>query len=122
MEFDRAKIVDENFQKRVLACDFPSPKSSTQPSDVGLDKSNFVECVDSQYVSRHLDLLARKLHAQKQCFYTIGSSGHEGNAAIAKVFRKNDIAFLHYRSGAFVVQRAKYCPQIDIIFDQVLSV
>ncbi|MBI2790551.1 MAG: MFS transporter [Gammaproteobacteria bacterium] len=121
MELDRTRIVDENFIKRVLAQDFPVAKSKTLPVDVQLDKESFLELFDSQLITRHVDILARKLREQQQGFYTIASSGHEGNAAIAKVFKKDDIAFLHYRSGAFMVQRAKKCPDIDIIYDQILS-
>lgn len=121
MELNRAKIVDENFTRRVLAHNFPIAKSETTPKDAGLDKTSFLELFSSQMISRHLDLLARKLREQQQGFYTIGSSGHEGNAAIARVFRKTDMAFLHYRSGAFIVERARKDPSIDILTDQVLS-
>ncbi|MGE3318917.1 MAG: thiamine pyrophosphate-dependent enzyme [Candidatus Berkiella sp.] len=121
MELNRAKIVDENFTRRVLAHDFPIAKSSTTPQDAGLDKNTFLELFESQLLSRHLDLLARKLREQQQGVYTIGSSGHEGNAALARVFRKTDMAFLHYRSAAFVIERARKEPSIDIIMDQVLS-
>ena len=37
----------------------------------------------SQLGSRHLDLAARWLRSRGQGFYTIGSSGHESNAAVA---------------------------------------
>ena len=37
---------------------------------------------DVQLGSRHLDLAARWLRAQGRGYYTIGSSGHEGNAAV----------------------------------------
>jgi 2-oxoisovalerate dehydrogenase E1 component len=121
MELDRARIVDENFTRWVLEKNFPEPKSETLPTDVGLDKNLFLELFDSQLVSRHLDLLARQLREQQKGYYTIGSSGHEGNAAIAKAFKMDDIAFLHYRSGAFMIQRAKYNPSIDAIYNQVLS-
>lgn len=121
MDLDRAKIINDNFYNRVLAADFPAAKSRTLPKHVDLSQAVFLELFDSQLVSRHLDLLARQLKEKKQGFYTISSSGHEGNAAIAKAFKVNDMAFLHYRSGAFVVQRAKYLPHIDIIYDQILS-
>ncbi|MBS0287582.1 MAG: MFS transporter [Proteobacteria bacterium] len=121
MELDRARIIDQNFKRRVLAQDFPQAKSLTTPQQASLSKDSFISLFDSQLKSRHLDLMARLLREQNKGFYTIGSSGHEGNAAIAKVFRKDDLAFLHYRSGAFVIERAKKDPSIDIIYDQVLS-
>ena len=39
-------------------------------------------------------------------FYTIGSAGHESNAAVALALRVDDPALLHYRSGAFYLARA----------------
>ncbi len=122
MELNRAKVVDENFTKRVLAQNFPIAKSTTSAQAVGLDKDTFIDLFHSQVVSRHLDIIARQLREKNKAFYTIASSGHEGNAAIAKVFNKEDMAFLHYRSGAFMVQRAKKDPSIDFIYDQLLSV
>ena len=47
------------------------------------------------------------LRARGQGFYTIGSSGHEGNAAVAAALRPTDPALLHYRSGAFFLARAR---------------
>ena len=60
---------------------------------------------DVQLGSRHLDLVARWLRAQGRGYYTIGSSGHEGNAAVAAALRPTDPALLHYRSGAFFLAR-----------------
>ena len=54
---------------------------------------------DAQLTSRHLDLAARWLRSFDEGFYTIGSSGHEGNAAVAAALRPDDPALLHYRSG-----------------------
>jgi 2-oxoisovalerate dehydrogenase E1 component len=70
-----------------------------------------------QFESRILDLLARELKNENQSFYTIGSSGHEGNAAVADVLRTDDLAFLHYRSGAFFCARAINTPGISGAFD-----
>ena len=39
-------------------------------------------------------------------FYTIGSAGHESNAAVAMALRPSDPALLHYRSGGFYAARA----------------
>ena len=39
-------------------------------------------------------------------FYTIGSAGHESNAAVALALRPTDPALLHYRSGGFYCARA----------------
>ena len=61
----------------------------------------------AQFLSRHLDLEARRLRRSDQGYYTIGSAGHEGNVAIAAATRVSDPAFLHYRSGALFLHRAQ---------------
>ena len=66
-----------------------------------------LQLFDSQLQSRHLDLAARWLRARGTGYYTIGSSGHEGNAALAAALRVTDPALLHYRSGAFFAERAR---------------
>ncbi|WP_246609344.1 thiamine pyrophosphate-dependent enzyme [Nonomuraea rhizosphaerae] len=60
-----------------------------------------------QLDSRLLDIAARWLREQDQGFYTIGSAGHEGNAAVAAAVRAGDPALLHYRSGAFYLTRSE---------------
>ena len=60
----------------------------------------------AQVHSRHLDHTARWLRARGAGFYTIGSAGHESNAAVALAVRSNDPALLHYRSGGFYLARA----------------
>lgn len=75
----------------------------------------------SQLCSRLLDLQSRLLQAKGQSFYTIGSAGHEGNAAIAAALRLTDPAFLHYRSGAFFIERSKQLPGSTPIYDLLLS-
>lgn len=82
-----------------------------------LDAELAVQLFDSQLRSRHLDLAARRLRGQGEGFYTIGSSGHEGNAAVAAALRPTDPALLHYRSGGFYVQRAAQVPGHDAVRD-----
>jgi 2-oxoisovalerate dehydrogenase E1 component len=65
---------------------------------------------DAGLASRHLDLAARWLRSQGRGYYTIGSSGHESNAAVAAALRPTDPALLHYRSGGFFLARAQ---QVD---------
>ncbi len=80
-----------------------------------------IEIFESQLASRMLDRVARELRAKGQGFYTISSAGHEGNAALAAVLRATDPAFLHYRSAAFMVERARAVPGQTPIFDTCLS-
>ena len=60
----------------------------------------------AQIESRHCDHAARWLQKEKRSFYSIGSAGHESNAAVALALRPSDPALLHYRSGAFYLARA----------------
>ncbi|WEV76880.1 thiamine pyrophosphate-dependent enzyme [Janibacter cremeus] len=76
---------------------------------------------ESQLRSRHLDLAARWLRGRGEGFYTIGSSGHEGNAAVAAALRPTDPALLHYRSGGFYVHRATQVPDHDAVRDVLLG-
>ncbi|WIG56024.1 MAG: TTP-dependent protein, related to E1 component of pyruvate/2-oxoglutarate/acetoin dehydrogenase [Rhodanobacteraceae bacterium] len=82
---------------------------------------DFRELFESQLISRHLDLMARVLRVQNKVFYTIGSSGHEGNAMVARLTRHTDPAFLHYRSGAFMAERFRKLPGMDPVMDSALS-
>lgn len=121
MMLDRASIVNEQFIQRIKRADFPALKSSATPDAVSMDKKTAIELFDSQIKSRLLDLMARELKEKGLSFYTIGSSGHEGNAVIGHVFRYTDMAFLHYRSGAFYLQRAKQLQGSDGVRDILLS-
>jgi 2-oxoisovalerate dehydrogenase E1 component len=76
---------------------------------------------DAQLKSRHLDLAARWLQSRGEGFYTIGSSGHEGNAAVAAALRPTDPALLHYRSGAFYLVRAAQAGHPYGVRDVLLS-
>jgi 2-oxoisovalerate dehydrogenase E1 component len=60
----------------------------------------------AQVSSRQADYAARWLQQHGRSFYTIGSAGHESNAALALALRVDDPALLHYRSGAFYLARA----------------
>ncbi len=60
----------------------------------------------AQVDSRHCDVAARWLQGRGLGFYTIGSAGHESNAAVALALRPSDPALLHYRSGGFYLARA----------------
>ncbi len=81
------------------------PEAAIRP-DSGLTGAMALELFDAQLTSRHLDLVARRLRSEDAGYYTIGSAGHEGNAAVAAALRPTDPALLHYRSGAFFCARA----------------
>jgi 2-oxoisovalerate dehydrogenase E1 component len=101
---------------RALRPDQPEPLSPALPAQ------QYLELFDAQLASRHLDLAARWLQARGAGFYTIGSSGHEGNAAVAAALAPTDPALLHYRSGAFYLARAAQAdPPADGIRDVLLG-
>src|SRR5919197_4456374 len=81
-----------------------------------------LELFDDQLASRQLDLAARWLRGQGKGFYNIASAGHEGNAALAAALRPTDPALLHYRSGAFYVERARQVPGSTPLLDVLLGV
>ncbi|HYN94775.1 MAG TPA: thiamine pyrophosphate-dependent enzyme, partial [Pilimelia sp.] len=81
-----------------------------------------LELFDAQVTSRHLDLAARWLRSFGEGFYTVGSSGHEGNAAVAAALRPTDPALLHYRSGAFYCARAQQLEDTDAARDVLRGV
>lgn len=87
----------------------------------GLSGRRALELFESQLESRHLDGAARRLRAGGRGYYTIGSSGHEGNAAVACALRPTDPCLLHYRSGAFFVERARAEASVDALRDVLLG-
>ncbi len=88
----------------------------------GLSVARCLDLFSAQLASRHLDLAARWLRSRGAGFYTIGSSGHEGNAGVAAAVRLTDPALLHYRSGAFYLVRAgQASPPRDGIADVLLG-
>ena len=75
------------------------------------------ELYEAQCQSRQADLAAIWMQAQGRGFYTIASSGHEGNAAVAAALRPDDPALLHYRSGGFYCARSRQLPGRDPVRD-----
>ena len=75
------------------------------------------ELYQAQCESRQADLAAIWMQTQGRGFYTIASSGHEGNAAVAAALRPDDPALLHYRSGGFYCARSRQLPGHDPVRD-----
>ncbi len=97
------------------------PAAPVRPGSA-LTGQHCLELFDAQLASRHLDIAARWLRARNAGFYTIGSSGHEGNAALAAALRPTDPALLHYRSCAFYLARAAQAvPPRDGVGDVLLG-
>ncbi|MEL6296097.1 MAG: thiamine pyrophosphate-dependent enzyme [Pseudomonadota bacterium] len=113
---DRVRIVHENFLRRVASGDLP--QVALVPPDLSAER--LPSLFRSQCLSRALDIEARAMQGRGEGFYTIGSSGHEGMAAVAEALRPTDMAFLHYRDAAFQIARAAQLGQ-DACRDMLLS-
>jgi 2-oxoisovalerate dehydrogenase E1 component len=117
MSYDRAAEVDRKFTA-FLEGGFSDARPLPPGSPSG---ETLLELLESQMLCRHLDFQARKLRAEDQAFYTIASTGHEGNVVVGDLCRHTDPAFLHYRSGAAMIQRSRKVPEIDIVRDVLLG-
>lgn len=113
---DAAEAVHAKFVARLTSGELPA----ATPAE-GLTREDVAQIFQSQVSSRQLDRLSRKLQARGEGFYTIGSSGHEGNALVARASRLTDMAFLHYRSAAFQIERSKQLAGQTPEWDMLLS-
>lgn len=118
---DRNQLLNQRFVDSLKSQTFPQSSHSITLNDAGISKEELIQLFRSQVQSRHLDLRSRLMQKIGHSFYTIGSAGHEGNAACAMAFRHTDMAFLHYRSGAFVIQRSQQVPGQTPLYDMLLS-
>ena len=114
---DRSTIVHESFMRLMAMGSLPPGRPPSGP----LSSNQAVSIFRSACLSRSLDRQSRAMQAAGHGFYTIGSSGHEGMAAVAAALRPTDMAFLHYRDAAFQIQRAKQLPGQSITWDMLLS-
>ncbi|GAB1479529.1 thiamine pyrophosphate-dependent enzyme [Paracoccaceae bacterium] len=114
---DRAAIVHENFLSRVAARDLPAGRPPAGP----LAPETALQAFRAGVLTRALDRQSRAMQRAGQGFYTIGSSGHEGLAAVALALRPTDMAFLHYRDAAFQIARAGQVPGQTPAWDMLLS-
>jgi 2-oxoisovalerate dehydrogenase E1 component len=94
-----AEPLDDHFLTAIRAL-------RTRAPDRRIDDALVLDCFGAQLQSRHLDFAAREMQRRGEGFYTIGSAGHESNAAIGMLTRVTDPALLHYRSGGFYAARA----------------
>ncbi len=106
-----------SYIQRVRDGRLPQPLAAAE----NLPTPVLAQIFQSMLQSRLLDLRSRLLQAKGQSFYTIGSSGHEANAVVAHVLQRTDPAFLHYRSGAFFIERSKQLNGSTPLYDMLLS-
>ncbi|MFI5484754.1 transketolase C-terminal domain-containing protein [Micromonospora echinaurantiaca] len=101
--------LDDRLREALAA--LAAPEQRRDPAEpvtdgAALTGAQALDLFDAQVTSRQLDLAGRWLRSFGEGYYTIGSAGHEGNAAVAAAVRATDPALLHYRSGAFYCVRA----------------
>lgn len=114
---DRADIVNQAFREKLTRNELPTGQPACGP----LAAVDAVAIFRAQCLSRNLDRTSRKMQAAGQGYYTIGSSGHEGMAAVAAALHTDDMAFLHYRDGAFQTMRSSQVPGVTPTWDMLLS-
>jgi 2-oxoisovalerate dehydrogenase E1 component len=138
---NRAQVVDQNFvefvrnwvaqgfspgeHNRTGEFESPTSKEVGHPKEVGhsseLTGQDLIELFESQIIARHQDIVSREMRSRNVGFYTIASAGHEGNAVVGRLTRHTDIAFVHYRSGAFMAERARKVSGVDFVKDTMLG-
>ena len=125
MTWDRVAIVENSLdtylaaaqpaEHRLAAHEVLHPGSTlTAAAALGL--------FEDQLASRQIDVAARELKKTGRSYYTISSAGHEDNAVIGAQLRVDDPAFLHYRSGGFVLARSRQQPGSTPVLDTLLGV
>ncbi|HEV8054772.1 MAG TPA: thiamine pyrophosphate-dependent enzyme [Candidatus Limnocylindrales bacterium] len=125
MTWDRVAIVERQLDSYLetagpivgrLAADAPLRAGG------GLTAARALAIFEDQLASRQLDVAARELKKTNRSFYTISSAGHENNALVGARLRVDDPAFLHYRSGALMMARARQVAGSTPILDTLLGV
>ena len=125
MTWDRVEIVERQLDRYL---DSAQPAATrlepTAPLREGgeLAVATALALFEDQVASRQLDVAARELKKTNRSFYTISSAGHENNAVVGARLRIDDPAFLHYRSGGFMLARSRQLPGSTPILDTMLGV
>ena len=125
MTWDRVAIVEQQLDTEIAAAIAGTerlPANAALRPDGSLTAAAAVALFEDQVTSRQLDVAARELKKTSRSYYTIGSAGHEDNAIVGARLRATDPAFLHYRSGAFVMARARQRPGSTPTLDAALGI
>lgn len=124
MSTNRVAVVEQRLDEALKSAKSAArrlePGQPLRPGS-GLTARKAVEIFEDQALSRALDVTSRELKRTNQSFYTIGSAGHENNAVVGALLRLDDPCFLHYRSGALMMARARRLPGSTPSFDTLLS-
>jgi 2-oxoisovalerate dehydrogenase E1 component len=124
MSTNRVAVVEGNLdaflQAAPAAARRLAPEEPLRPGSA-LTARQAVELFEDMVLSRELDAESRELKKTGESFYTIGSAGHEKNVVLGAQLRLTDPCFLHYRSGALMMARARQLPGSTPCFDTLLS-
>ena len=125
MTWDRVATVERQLDTYLESAE-PAPHRLSADAPLrdggGLTAARALALFEDQLASRQLDVASRELKKTNRSFYTIGSAGHENNAVVGARLRVDDPAFLHYRSGAFMMARARQLPGSTPILDTLLGI
>jgi 2-oxoisovalerate dehydrogenase E1 component len=125
MTFDRVPVVEAALDAYLQGAD-PAPAQLAPDAPLrpggGLLARKAVELFEDQLLARAVDVAARELKKTNRSFHTVTGAGHENNAVIGAQLRITDPAFLHYRSGGFMMARARQLPGSTPAFDALLGI
>src|SRR5688572_8409995 len=125
MTWDRVAIVENRLDTYLAAAEpaatLLAPRAALHPGTT-LTAATALGLFEDQLASRQVDVAARELKKTGRSFYTISSAGHENNAVVGARLRVDDPAFLHYRSGGFVLARSRQLPGSTPVLDTLLGV
>ncbi|MBS0658197.1 MAG: MFS transporter [Verrucomicrobia bacterium] len=124
MEKTRVDIVQEQFHAYLAGAIAGVPPLAPEAPlgpQTSLTARRAVALFEDQVASRLLDVAARALRKTNQSYYTISSAGHEQNAIVGSLLRRDDPCFLHYRSGGLMMARSRLDTATDPILDCVRS-
>lgn len=120
----RVEIVQNRFNDYLAMAEAAAirlaPTDALRP-DSKLTVEQALEIFEDQVTSRLLDVAARELKRRNQGFYTISSAGHENNAIVGALLRRDDPCFLHYRAGGLMMAQSRKLAEVDPILDTLLS-
>ena len=125
MTWDRVAVVEQTLDRYLAGADTAGRQLQPgEPLAAGssLTAGAAVALFEDQLASRQLDVAARELKKTNRSYYTISSAGHENNAVLGAQLRLDDPAFLHYRSGGFMMARARLLPGSTPVFDTLLGI
>jgi 2-oxoisovalerate dehydrogenase E1 component len=126
MSLRRESAVEQRLLELLQEHPGPDP-TATGPMDgplvqgADLTRREAVLLFEAGLQSRFQDLEARRLKDRGVGYHTVTSSGHEANALFGHLLRADDPAFLHYRSGAFMVAHSRKDDGATSIFDSMLA-